>query len=93
MIADTNGTLFERPNVRVSAVPANMCPARESRLWRDAKRRGALSWGYPFFGRQRRGTAYLACHRIVCFLLCASAPPRETGFLLKHVSPAVARGR
>ena len=30
MSADTNGTLFERPNVRVRAVPAIMCPARES---------------------------------------------------------------
>ena len=32
MRADTNGKLSERPNVRVLAVPAIMCPVRESRL-------------------------------------------------------------
>ena len=30
MSADTNGKLSERPDVRVLAVPAIMCPARES---------------------------------------------------------------
>jgi hypothetical protein len=55
MNADTNDTLFERPNVRVRVVPASMCPARESRLWRDAKHRGALFWGYHFFGHAKKG--------------------------------------
>ena len=46
--ADTNGKLSERPNVRVLAVPAIMCPTRKSRLRvPDAKRRGAfLPWAY-----------------------------------------------
>ena len=44
MSADTNGTLSERPNVRVRAVPAIMCPARESAAG------GRETPGAPFLG-------------------------------------------
>jgi hypothetical protein len=43
----------------------------------------ALDCSYDSHGTQPR----------FLFILCASAPPRETGFLLKHVSPAVALRR
>ena len=47
--------LSERPNVRVHGDPAIMCPARESRRSRDAKRRGGLSWGYHFLWHAKKG--------------------------------------
>jgi hypothetical protein len=45
--------LSEHPNVRVHNDPLRMCPARESRLWRDAKRQGRLFFGSFLWSEQR----------------------------------------
>ena len=45
IIKDTVVMLSERPDVRVHNDPLRMCPARESRLRRDAKRRGGFLGG------------------------------------------------
>jgi len=54
MKADTDGTLSERPIVRVRAIPAIMCPAREPFRARNA--RVPFLGGTPSLGTQRRGT-------------------------------------
>jgi hypothetical protein len=45
MIKDAVVMLSERPDVRVHNDPLRMRPARESRLWRDAIRRGGFLGG------------------------------------------------
>ena len=78
IIKDTVVMLSERPNVRVHNDPLRMCPARESRLWRDAIRRGQLFFGSFLCAVQRnerklfslgvqRGRAeYLHCKKACC---------------------------
>jgi len=62
MRADTNGTLSERPDVRVRAVPAIMRPARESTAG-GRETQGRLSWGHPFFAAKERVQKKLRCAR------------------------------
>ena len=54
--ADTNDTLSERPNVRVRAVPANMCPARESDIGGRETPGAPFLGGTHSLGAQRTGT-------------------------------------
>jgi len=54
MIADTNGTLFERPIVRVRAVPAIMRPARESAAG-GRETPGRLFLGVPLLWAAKKG--------------------------------------
>ena len=62
------------------------CARRGNPPQADAKRRGALSWGYPFFGRQRTGTKK-EC--IIRTFLC-SVPKKSTKRKQPQLGPPAA---